>query len=93
MAADVQNLYARYGALIYSHCRRLLRDPAAAEGATQEVFLRLYRKLPELDESAAVQWLSRQTVSHCEHVLREAQRIGGGDPQPATRQPVSNRPS
>lgn len=36
-------LYRRYRDRIYNFCRRMLRAPALAEEATQDVFLKLYR--------------------------------------------------
>jgi RNA polymerase sigma-70 factor (ECF subfamily) len=38
-------LYRKFGPAIYSRCRRRLKDDAAAENATQEVFLRVLKHL------------------------------------------------
>ncbi len=37
-------LYDRYVELVYSTCLRILAEPAPAEDATQEIFVRLWRK-------------------------------------------------
>ncbi|MFN0093886.1 MAG: sigma-70 family RNA polymerase sigma factor [Dehalococcoidia bacterium] len=37
-------IYDRYVDLVYSTCLRVLADPGAAEDATQDVFVRLWRK-------------------------------------------------
>jgi RNA polymerase sigma-70 factor (ECF subfamily) len=41
--AAVTDAYVRFGHLVHRRCRRILRDDAAAEDTTQEVFLRLWR--------------------------------------------------
>jgi RNA polymerase sigma-70 factor (ECF subfamily) len=40
---ELTRAYATYGHLVLRRCRRLLHDPAAAEDATQDVFLKLWR--------------------------------------------------
>lgn len=37
-------LYQQYGALVYSLCLRVLRQPGLAEEVTQDVFLKLWRQ-------------------------------------------------
>lgn len=37
-------LYEQYGALVYSLCLRVLRQPGLAEEVTQDVFLKLWRQ-------------------------------------------------
>ena len=41
-------LVSLHGAMVKAACQRILRDPALAEDAAQEVFLLLVRKLPSL---------------------------------------------
>jgi len=41
--AQVAEAYRRFGHLVARRCRHLLRDEAAAEDTTQEVFFRLWR--------------------------------------------------
>jgi RNA polymerase sigma-70 factor (ECF subfamily) len=41
--ADVTALYRRYGAMVLSRCRQLLRNDADAQEACQEVFLKVHR--------------------------------------------------
>lgn len=71
----VQRLYQRYGPVIYSRCRRMLKDPVAAEDATQEVFLRVVRQtaLPP-GEKAALAWICRISTNYCLNYLRDEQR-------------------
>jgi len=44
-------LYQRYGALVYSLCLRVLRQPGLAEEVTQDVFLKLWRQPDRWDPS------------------------------------------
>ena len=44
-ASRVGVLYARFGPTIYARCRRMLKERAAAEDATQEVFLKVLRHI------------------------------------------------
>ena len=44
-------LWARYGTAVYRVCRGVLRDPEAAEDATQEAFVRIWRGASTVDES------------------------------------------
>jgi RNA polymerase sigma-70 factor (ECF subfamily) len=76
MAEDrFTQLYMRYGPTIYGRCRRLLNDPAAAEDAAQETFLRVYRHLesaPSSDE--ALRWIYRIATNYCLNELRDRKR-------------------
>ena len=69
---EVARLYRRYGPIIYSRCRRILRDEAAAADLTQEVFLRVLRRLDALpaDETAALKWIYRISMNLCLNHLR-----------------------
>src|SRR5262245_61645757 len=56
-------LVRRYTNLVYSAARRRLANDAAAEDATQSVFIRLASAAPELrDDAALVAWLHRTTI-------------------------------
>jgi RNA polymerase sigma-70 factor, ECF subfamily len=69
-------LYKKYGALIYSRCRRMLRDDAAAEDATQEVFIRVLRHIDAApDEKSALPWLYRICTNFCLNHLRDRKRF------------------
>ncbi|MHB8877247.1 MAG: RNA polymerase sigma factor [Myxococcaceae bacterium] len=64
---NVAGLYRRYGPVIYSRCRRILRDDAAAADLTQEVFLRVLRQLRSmpLDDLEALRWIYRISTNLC----------------------------
>lgn len=69
---EVGELYRRYGPIIFSHCRRLLKDAIAAEDATQEVFLRVVRHVSSLpDDSSVLSWIYRISTNYCLNHLRD----------------------
>lgn len=66
-------LYRLYGPAIYARCRKLLTDPATAEDACQETFVRVHRhldKAPSTDEALA--WIYRIATNYCLNELRDA---------------------
>jgi len=73
----VSRLYREYGPVVYRRCLRLLRDRAAAEDATQEVFVKLLRAMGRLQDSVTVlPWIFRVATNHCLNVLRHPHRRG-----------------
>jgi RNA polymerase sigma-70 factor, ECF subfamily len=69
--ARFRELYRSYGRVVYARCRRILGEGAAAEDATQETFLRVYRhldKAPGNDE--AIAWIYRIATNYCLNELR-----------------------
>jgi RNA polymerase sigma-70 factor (ECF subfamily) len=69
----VEQLYAKYGPTIYSRCKRLLKNPAAAEDATQDVFVKV---MGHLDSAPAelLPWIYRIATNHCLNVIRDSRR-------------------
>lgn len=76
MSDRLEDLYRRYGPSVYARCRRVLGDPAAAEDATQEVFIRAYRHLERLpsDDTQVLYWLYRVSTNYCLNVIRNQKR-------------------
>jgi RNA polymerase sigma-70 factor, ECF subfamily len=71
MRSGFDELYAELGPAIYARCRQILRDPAAAEDATQEVFLRVHDQLDRLPgRREAFAWLYRTATNHCLNEVR-----------------------
>ncbi len=65
------DLYARHAGAVFGRCRWLLRDEEGAKDATQEVFARALRALPEFREAASpTTWLLRIATHHCLNELR-----------------------
>jgi len=72
---QVSDLYRKYGAVIYSRCRRLLKDDALAEDATQEVFVRVMRHIESApDDKAALAWIYRISTNFCLNMIRDRNR-------------------
>jgi RNA polymerase sigma-70 factor, ECF subfamily len=67
----VEGLYTRFAPTIYARCRQILRDRAAAEDATQEVFFRIRDHLARIDGTRqALGWLYRAATNHCLNEIR-----------------------
>ncbi|MEZ6185588.1 MAG: sigma-70 family RNA polymerase sigma factor [Planctomycetota bacterium] len=74
--AAFQRLYARYSAQVYAFARRFLGDEQHAEDVTQEVFLRVFRKLDGFrGEAKFSTWLFRVTVNSCRNKRRSLERV------------------
>lgn len=68
-------LYRTYQRSVYRHCFRMLRNQADAEDLTQEVFLRVFRKLSTFrGESRFSTWLHRLTINTVLMQLRGQRR-------------------
>lgn len=71
----VSTLYRKFGTAIYSRCRRLLKDEALAEDATQEVFVRVLRHIESApDDATALGWIYRISTNYCLNQLRDRSR-------------------
>lgn len=69
-----QELYRRYGSLVYRRALRMLGDQQAARDVCQEVFLRFLQSLPEFEQVSPVAWLYKVTTNHCLNLIRDEQR-------------------
>jgi RNA polymerase sigma-70 factor (ECF subfamily) len=83
-AAAFEFLYKTYSKRVYSVCLRMLRNPADAEDLTQQVFLRLFRKLGTFrGDSSFSTWLHRVAVNAVLMHLRRKRPVevqpGGSD--------------
>lgn len=72
---DVSALYRRYGDLVLSRCRTLLRNEADAQDALQEVFLKIHRYRESFrGEASPATWLYRVTTTTCLNRIRTRRR-------------------
>lgn len=71
----LEPLYDRYGKLVYSLVLRVVRDPAAAEEVTQEVFVRLWRNAASFEPARGRvhAWLMRITHNLALNEIRRRQ--------------------
>ncbi len=67
-------LVLRYRSRVFNHAYYLLQNYDAAEDATQEVFLKLFRKLYQFQGASFLAWLLRITTNHCLDEFRAAKR-------------------
>jgi RNA polymerase sigma-70 factor (ECF subfamily) len=62
-------IYQEHSQTIYYLALRLLGDPAQAEDATHDVFLKAYRKMSQFRGDSGVRtWLYRITINHCQNL-------------------------
>ena len=74
MGIDVESHYLRYGPMVLRRCRTLLRDPAKAEDAMQDVFVSLIRSEDRLRDEAPGALLLRIATNVCLNKMRGARR-------------------
>jgi RNA polymerase sigma-70 factor (ECF subfamily) len=62
-------IYEAHSQCIYYLALRLMGDPAQAQDATHDVFLKAYRKMGSFrGESGIRTWLYRITINHCQNL-------------------------
>ncbi len=62
-------IYEAHSKLVYYLALRMLSDPAAAEDATHDVFLKAYQKMDQFRGDANIRtWLYRITINHCKNL-------------------------
>ena len=70
-SATFDELYKAHYVRVFGLCRRLLNSASLAEDASQETFLRAYRKFREYDGTRAFwPWISTIASRHCIDQLR-----------------------
>ena len=70
---DIDRLMRQYGTLVMRQAYFYLKDRHKAEDVCQEVFLRMYKKQPQLpDEQSEKAYLLRVTINLCKDVLKSA---------------------
>jgi RNA polymerase sigma-70 factor (ECF subfamily) len=74
---------------LFRYLRGLVRDPALAEDALQEVFVKVWRKLPWLrDPELFRPWCFRIASRTGLRLAARERRRGGGDPEALTELPA-----
>jgi RNA polymerase sigma-70 factor (ECF subfamily) len=74
LVLDVESNYLRYGPMVLRRCRTLLRDPAKAEDAMQDVFVSLIRSENRLRDEAPGALLLRVATNICLNKMRGERR-------------------
>src|SRR6185436_4718468 len=74
----LDDAYRRWGGQTCRRCLKLLGDAAAAEDATQEVFVRLMRHVGRLTpDGGCLAWIYRVATNYCLNAQREGARARG----------------
>lgn len=69
VAGEFGAVYEAHSQCIYYLALRLLGDPAQAQDATHDVFLKAFRKMDSFRGEAGVRtWLYRITINHCQNL-------------------------
>lgn len=64
-------IYEEHSQAIFYLALRLLGDPAQAEDAAHDVFLKAYRKMDQFRGDSGVRtWLYRITINHCQNLCQ-----------------------
>lgn len=96
MLTRYQELVGLHQDRVYTLARALLRDREAAADVTQEVLIRLWRHLPELEGNLAA-WLARVTRNCCYDELRrrrsQSQALGTESPAEVLEDHAAHGPS
>jgi RNA polymerase sigma-70 factor (ECF subfamily) len=75
-ATEVSDVYQRYGALLSRRCRLLLRDPAQADDAVQELLSVLLKRGEGLRAAdSPYRWLCRAADRACIDLLRRGKHL------------------
>ena len=70
-ASEFGAIYEAHSQSIFYLALRLLGDPAQAEDATHDVFLKAYRKMSQFrGESGVRTWLYRIAINHCRNLAQ-----------------------
>ena len=69
ISGEFGQVYEEHSQCIYYLALRFLGDPAQAQDATHDVFLKAYRKFDSFrGESGIRTWLYRITINHCQNL-------------------------
>ena len=72
--AALEEVYRAYGQRVYRLCLRMMGEPADAEDAAQQVFLRLFDQACKFSgQSAFSTWIYRVAANHCLNALKRRQ--------------------
>ncbi|MEO1171954.1 MAG: RNA polymerase sigma factor [Myxococcota bacterium] len=74
-AISPADLYRTHGPMVYRRALKILRDPAEAEEALQEVFVRVLRRKDSFRaKSQVTTWLYSITTHYCLNRIRNSKR-------------------
>jgi RNA polymerase sigma-70 factor (ECF subfamily) len=72
----VKDLYERFGFVIFSRCRHILRNTEDSRDAMHEVFMKFVEQYETIrDKEKLVPWLYSASTNYCFNVLRKKKRF------------------
>jgi RNA polymerase sigma-70 factor (ECF subfamily) len=72
---QISQLFSQHGPRVYRRALRLLGNPADAEEATQEIFIRAFNAAGEFrQQSQLTTWLYQITTNYCLNLIRDRSR-------------------
>jgi RNA polymerase sigma-70 factor, ECF subfamily len=80
--AELTALYEQYGHLLHRRCLALLRNPADANDALQDTFIRVQRYWGSKGTGSTLSWLYRIAANCCLDIARTKGRETPGDGKP-----------
>jgi RNA polymerase sigma-70 factor, ECF subfamily len=72
--AEMDEIYRRYGALVFRRARRILADEQLARDVCQDVFVQLLRLGGRWETPSRIGWLFRTTTNCCLNLIRGSNR-------------------
>jgi RNA polymerase sigma factor (sigma-70 family) len=84
-------LFARHRKRVFSACRGFFADSAAAEDATQETFLRVYKSIRSFEGGNFLGWLMRIAKNVCIDEWRKCRAEAGIEETDLTEVPARER--
>jgi RNA polymerase sigma factor (sigma-70 family) len=77
--AAVNCLFERYGHMVFGVCLKYLKQTAAAQDATQQIFIKLLEDLVRFKIENFKPWLFQTTKNHCLMQLRKSIPVSGNE--------------
>jgi RNA polymerase sigma factor (sigma-70 family) len=72
---NFEEIFQKHQNLVFNLCLHYLQNRQDAEEATQDVFVKIYQKMPGFQEKSSITtWVYRITVNHCLDALRARKR-------------------
>ncbi len=71
-SSELRDIYVRYASIVHARCRSILKSEDDAWDATQEVFIKLQKALPQVRNKGSIYyWLMSASTNHCISQLRK----------------------
>jgi RNA polymerase sigma-70 factor (ECF subfamily) len=68
---EFNELYNQFGKMVYNVSLNYLQNLEEAEEATQDIFVKIYRKIEGFQEQSSLKtWIYRITINHCLDVIK-----------------------